>query len=121
VAGTKGQIFLTWKETDEWAAVPELKLRYKSVPFGTEGQETRAVMVRYEPGSEVPVHYHPTDYCSIVVEGTIEITRRVHEPGSVRLVKAGTAYGPLRVGDEGCTVIDIFAAGKQGVTYLPVD
>jgi quercetin dioxygenase-like cupin family protein len=119
VAGTKGQIFLTWRETDEWEEVPELKLRYRSVSFGAEGQETRAVMVRYEPGSEVPVHYHPSDYCSIVVDGSIEITRRTHEVGSVRLVKGGTAYGPLRVGDDGCTVIDIFAAGEQGVTYLP--
>jgi quercetin dioxygenase-like cupin family protein len=118
VARSKGQTFLTWRETAEWTEVPAHKLRYKSVAFGAEGQETRAVMVRYEPGSEVPVHFHPSDYCSIVVEGSVEITRRVHEPGSVRVVKAGTAYGPLRVGEEGCTVIDIFAAGEQGVTYL---
>jgi anti-sigma factor ChrR (cupin superfamily) len=119
VAGTKGQIFLTWTPTDEWVEVPTLKLRYRSLAFGTEGQETRAVLVRYEPGSEVPVHYHPSDYCSVVVEGSVEITRRIHEAGSVRLVKAGTAYGPLRVGEQGCTVIDIFAAGEQGTNYLP--
>ena len=121
MAGTKGQTFLTWRETEEWVKVPQLKLRYKSVAFGSEGQETRAVLVRYEPGSEVPVHFHPSDYCSIVVDGSIEITRRVHEAGSVRVVKAGTAYGPLRVGVQGCTVIDIFAAGEQGVTYLSDD
>jgi quercetin dioxygenase-like cupin family protein len=114
----KGQFFHTWKDTTDWVEVPEFKLRYKPIPFGAEGQETTALMVRYDPGSEVPVHHHPSDYCSLVVDGSIEITRKVHEVGSVRIVKAGTAYGPLKVGESGCTVIDVFAAGPQGVTYL---
>ena len=37
------------------------------------------------------------------------ITRRLESPGSIRLVKAGTAYGPLVVGPEGCTVLEAFA------------
>ncbi len=114
----KGQFFTTWKDTDDWVEVPELRLRYKSLPFGIEGDETRAVLVRYDPGSEVPVHHHPTDYCSLVVEGSVEVTRKLHEVGSVRIVKAGTAYGPLKIGESGCTVIDIFAAGPQGITYV---
>jgi quercetin dioxygenase-like cupin family protein len=117
----KGQFFHTWKDTTDWIAVPELQLRYKTLPFGTEGHETRAVLVRYDPGSEVPVHHHPSDYCSIVVEGSVEVTRKLHEVGSVRIVRAGTAYGPLKVGESGCTVIDIFAAGPQGITYLGQD
>lgn len=114
----KGQTFHTWTDRTDWIEVPELKLRYKPLPFGHEGDETMALMVRYDPGSEVPVHHHPSDYCSVVVEGSIEITRKRHEVGSVRIVKAGTAYGPLKIGDDGCTVIDIFAAGPQGITYL---
>lgn len=118
MTGPKGQLNFTWKETSEWQEVPDLKLRFKSVQFGDVGQETQAVVVRYEPGSEVPVHHHPSDYCSVVLEGSIEITRQVHEPGSIRVVKAGTAYGPLRVGPKGCTVLDIFAAGERGITYV---
>jgi quercetin dioxygenase-like cupin family protein len=114
----KGQFFYTWKDTEDWVDVPELRLRYKSLPFGSEGEETRAVLVRYDPGSEVPVHHHPSDYCSLVVEGSVEVTRKLHEVGSVRIVKAGTAYGPLKIGESGCTVIDIFAAGPQGITYI---
>ena len=114
----KGQFFYTWKDTEDWVEVPELQLRYKSLPFGGEGDETRAVLVRYDPGSEVPVHHHPSDYCSLVVEGSVEVTRKLHEVGSVRIVKAGTAYGPLKIGESGCTVIDIFAAGPQGITYM---
>jgi quercetin dioxygenase-like cupin family protein len=114
----KGQSFHTWTDMTDWIEVPDLKLRYKHLPFGREGDETMALMVHYDPGSHVPVHHHPSDYCSIVVEGSIEITRKRHEVGSVRIVKAGTAYGPLNVGPEGCTVIDVFAAGPQGITYL---
>ena len=35
----KGQLFTTWKDTDDWVEVPELQLRYKSLPFGAEGDE----------------------------------------------------------------------------------
>lgn len=114
----KGQFFYSWTETSDWQESPDLRLRFKTISFGEVGGESQAVLVRYEPGAEVPVHYHPSDYCSIVVEGSLEITRRQHRPGSIRIVKAGTAYGPLVVGPEGCTVIDIFAAGERGITYL---
>lgn len=114
----KGQAFHTWTDTSDWDEVPELKLRFKSIRFGSEGQESNAVMVEYAPGAVVPVHYHPSDYLSVVVDGSVEVTRKLHEVGSVRIVKAGTAYGPLKVGETGCTVIDIFAAGPQGITYL---
>ena len=34
-----------------------------------------------------------------------------NEVGSIRVVDAGTAYGPLLAGPEGCTVIEVFATG----------
>jgi hypothetical protein len=66
------------------------------------------MVVRYEPDAEVPVHFHDVDYCSVVVQGSMEITRHLHDVGSVRLVRSGTAYGPLKVGSQGCTVIEVF-------------
>ncbi len=116
--GEKGQFFYSWTDTSDWQENRQLNLRFKSIQFGAHGQESQAVLIQYAPGSSVPVHHHPSDYCSIVVEGSIEITRRMHGPGSIRVVKAGTAYGPLRVGEEGCTVIDVFAAGERGITYV---
>ena len=41
----------------------------------------------------------------------IEVTRRNHEVGSIRVVNQGTVYGPLIAGPDGCTVIDVFATG----------
>jgi mannose-6-phosphate isomerase-like protein (cupin superfamily) len=114
----KGQLFCHWNDTADWVEFADHKLRYKAVDFGSEGEESRALLIQYQPGHEIPVHYHPTDYCSIVVEGSIEVTRKLHEVGSIRFVKAGTAYGPARVGADGCTVLDIFAAGSRDITYI---
>ena len=86
---------------------------------------TGVLVVRYDPGSRVDVHYHDCDYCSIVVEGSIEISHVRHEVGDMRFVKAGTVYGPLITGPEGCTVIDIFAVGNDPLsaknTYIDLE
>lgn len=79
-------------------------------------------LVKFSPGTEIPPHYHDSDYCSIVVEGQLEVTRKVHGPGSVRIVKGGTAYGPVVAGPDGATAIEIFA-DRTGIaaTYLGGD
>ena len=122
----KGQRMFTWAEPGEWITDSAQHLSYCWSELGVDdqGASTTVMVVRYEPGSEVRPHYHDLDYCSIVVEGAIEVTRQHHGVGSMRLVKAGTAYGPLRAGPDGCTVIDVFATGqgdstkKMGITYL---
>jgi quercetin dioxygenase-like cupin family protein len=117
----KGQLIVSWDDPGEWIYDAGRKLHFARLPMvdDGEGSAMQVVVIRYDPDSEVPVHYHETDYCSIVVKGEIEITRRHHGVGSVRLVKAGTAYGPLRIGPEGCTVIDIFATGTPDPTKNP--
>jgi len=122
----KGQRMFSWDAPGEWTSDPVQNLSYCSFELGVddEGASTTVLVVRYDPGSEVRPHYHELDYCSIVVEGSIEVTRQDHGVGSMRVVNAGTAYGPLRAGPEGCTVIDVFATGqgdsskKMGITYL---
>jgi quercetin dioxygenase-like cupin family protein len=122
----KGQRMFTWAEPGEWITDSAQHLSYCWSELGVDeqGASTTVMVVRYEPGSEVRPHYHDLDYCSIVVEGAIEVTRQHHGVGSMRVVKAGTAYGPLRAGPDGCTVIDVFATGrgdstkKMGITYL---
>lgn len=109
----KGQRSFTWDEPGEWTHDPVKKLAYCSVPLQTDerGTATTVLIVKYEPGSQVGPHYHHADYCSVVVEGSIEVTRRTHEVGSMRVVNAGTVYGPLVAGPDGCTVIEVFATG----------
>jgi quercetin dioxygenase-like cupin family protein len=109
----KGQRMLTWDEPGEWIVDPVKRLKHCAVPMGVDerGAATLMLIVKYEPGSEVGPHFHHSDYASIVVQGSIEVTRRNHEVGSIRVVNAGTVYGPLVAGPEGCTVVEVFATG----------
>lgn len=68
--------------------------------------------VSFPPGCEVAAHTHDCDYCEIILEGSQQVTRRWHHAGDIRIAKAGTAYGPLIAGPEGCTVLVIFTAGN---------
>ena len=122
----KGQKMVTWDEPGEWISNREGTLQYARFTLGVDerGAATTMLVVKYAPGCRVETHYHGADYCSIVVEGSIEVTRHTHEVGSMRFVNAGTAYGPLVAGPEGCTVVDIFATGvaeptRTAMTWQP--
>lgn len=80
---------------------------------GEEGDETAPVVTyaHFPPGAVVEAHSHPCDYAEIIVAGTQQVTRRWHKAGDIRIVKAGTVYGPLVAGPEGCTVMVIFRNG----------
>ncbi len=112
--GKKGQRSFTCREPGEWVYDAEKKLSHATVRLSIDerGAGTTIVIAKYEPGAVVGPHYHHADYCSVVVEGSIEITRRNHTVGSMRVVNAGTTYGPLVAGPEGCTMVDIFATGS---------
>ena len=114
--GPKGQRSFTWSEPGEWTQVPSQNFSYNSFLVGAYERGATAYMsiVKYEPNARIEPHYHHCDYCSIVVEGWIEVTRKRHDVGSVRVVKAGTVYGPLVAGPEGCTAIEVFATGEPG-------
>jgi hypothetical protein len=84
--------------------------------FGTESNPGRVFVVKYGPGYVNSPHAHDTDYCSIVVEGSIEIARKTFGPGSIRFVKAETTYGPIVVGPDGATVIEFFPGPSGGVS-----
>ena len=88
--------------------------------FGTESNPGRVFVVKYGPGYVNSAHAHDTDYCSVVVEGSVDIARRTFGPGSIRFVKAETTYGPVVVGPDGATVIEFFP-GPPGGTSRPVD
>src|SRR5690242_1211500 len=51
--------------------------------FGTEEAPGRVFIVKYGPTYVGRAHSHDTDYCSIVVEGSIEIARKVFPKGAI--------------------------------------
>lgn len=69
---------------------------------------TEVYRVSFPPGVRVAPHTHDVDYAEIILEGTQMVTGRWFGAGDVRIVKAGTVYGPLVAGPNGAEVIVIF-------------
>jgi hypothetical protein len=87
--------------------------------FGTLENPGRVFIVKYGPNYLNPPHSHDTDYCSLVIEGSIEIARKTFGRGSIRFVKAETTYGPIIAGPDGATVIEFFPGPSGGTSGPP--
>jgi len=106
-----------WQRETSWSDLgyEELPDRLKSGWFVlAHDQETApdsattVMQVHYPPNFHVPPHTHNVAYAEIVVAGTVEVTRRSYGPGDIRVVGAGTGYGPVVAGPDGATVIIVF-------------
>lgn len=67
-----------------------------------------AVVFSLPPNFEFATHYHETDQCFVVLEGSLRVGRTWFGPGSVRLQDAGSVYGPGLTGPEGCKAISFY-------------
>lgn len=105
------------------------ELGFQDYPSGTRGSRftigdeddlTAPVVTLgiFPPGAVVAPHSHPCDYAEIIISGTQEVTRKWHKAGDVRIVKAGTVYGPLVAGPEGVTVMVIFRNGDWHAQWV---
>jgi hypothetical protein len=103
---TKGQ-HRTRLETLDWIGGD--RGRFAAFPLGDGVHDPVVVIVEYAPGVVIGPHAHGSDYFSMVLKGDLEVTRRNEDVGSMRHVRATTAYGPLMVGPEGATVLEVFA------------
>jgi hypothetical protein len=94
---------LDWQRGDNGISVLMLDM-------GDPAAEGRPLIlvIEYAPDIVVRPHFHRTDYMSMVVRGAVTVSGRVHRTGSIRLVAAGTTYGPLLAGPEGVVMVDVF-------------
>lgn len=60
----------------------------------------------------VSAHGHDTDYVEVFLDGRLRIGRAWFRAGDVRIVPAGTVYGPLRSGPDGATTLQVYAGGS---------
>jgi hypothetical protein len=61
------------------------------------------------PDLEFATHYHDTDYCTLVLEGSLRVGRTWYRAGHFRVQDARSVYGPSRSGPEGCKVVSFYA------------
>lgn len=78
------------------------------INFGDDPKGPCTVVFTLPPGLEGAAHYHGTEQCFVVIDGSVRIGRTWYGPGSVRIQEAGSVYGPLLAGPEGCRAIAFY-------------
>jgi anti-sigma factor ChrR (cupin superfamily) len=86
-----------------------------------EGDHTSplVILTNFAPGEVVEPHTHGTNYFEYVVSGEQTVGKTRFGPGDVRFAKAGTGYGPIVIGPEGCSVVIVFQ-DATGANTIPL-
>jgi len=74
------------------------------------------ILSKFEPGEVVDPHTHGCNYFEYIIEGSQRVGKVNFERGDVRWAAAGTGYGPIVVGPEGCTVLIVFQEAAKSNT-----
>jgi len=77
------------------------------------------ILTKFAPGEVVAPHTHGTNYFEYVIEGQQTVGKTLFGPGDVRFAKAGTGYGPITIGPDGCTVVIVFQ-NATGANTIPL-
>jgi quercetin dioxygenase-like cupin family protein len=106
--GSKPQFFRVATLTDVQIlpTVPELKSRLVA------GDRLLAMFGSAEPNASLPLHSHPHEQITYVLEGAIhfQVGDEEHDlgPGEGLMIPGGLTHGGVRVGPEGCRFVEIF-------------
>jgi anti-sigma factor ChrR (cupin superfamily) len=105
----------------EWRPGQDAGVTYARFPLEADNPLAPMVILsRFEAGARVEAHTHDTNYFEYIIEGEQTVGKTTFGKGDVRQVTAGTGYGPIVVGPEGCTVLIVFQeAGKSITVPLP--
>jgi hypothetical protein len=92
--------------------------RVSTIPIGDQTGSSSPVAFHavWPPHCQVAPHTHAADYCEIILAGSQKVSGKWFNAGDVRVVTAGTRYGPLVAGPDGCTLLIIFPKGE----WLPI-
>jgi hypothetical protein len=66
-----------------------------------------SLYAKYDPGMIVRRHGHFSPHIVFVLEGELQVGGRPCPAGTHIELPLGAAFGPLRAGDEGCTLFEV--------------
>jgi hypothetical protein len=115
----RGHITTSWDEigTITLAGTGAVTSQYR-IGLPTEDASPTVFKTYFPPGCRIEAHTHPCDYSEIILEGRQKVTGKWLEAGDIRVGLANRAYGPLIAGDDGVTVLVIFANGNWPAIML---
>lgn len=86
------------------------------------GERLMIVHGRVEPGASLPLHSHPHEQITYVLAGVAHLwlgdEGRDLAPGECAIIPGGAVHGIVRVGPEGCTVLEVNTPLRE--EYLPL-
>ncbi|MEM7171199.1 MAG: cupin domain-containing protein [Pseudomonadota bacterium] len=102
---------------------PGMKVWWKSQLAGGTHQELN--WAKFDPGSIYPLHSHPYEQTSVVIQGRLRLTvgeeTRDIGPGDMWFVPPNVPHGGEALGDEAVIFIDVYSPPSGGtdgqVTY----
>lgn len=83
-----------------------------------DASSAAVILSKFEPGELVDPHTHGCNYLEYVVQGSQRVGKVDFKAGDVRWVAAGTGYGPIKVGPDGCTVLIVFQDAAKSLPVL---
>ena len=94
-------------ESIEWIKLPSPGC---SIKILGRNEETGAcsVLVKLEPGAELPRHGHPSTEQNMCLDGEVEIEGKKYGPGSYFYRPPTIEHGPLKAGEKGWIVFCAF-------------
>lgn len=104
---------IEWIESDEGVHFAQFLL-----DPGNDAMSPAVILAKFEPGEEIYPHTHACNYLEYIVQGSQKVGRVNFEAGDVRWASAGTGYGPIKIGPEGCTVLIVFEAASKSAPIL---
>jgi anti-sigma factor ChrR (cupin superfamily) len=83
-----------------------------------EASSPSVVLARFVAAERIDPHTHGCNYLEYIVEGSQRVGKVNFKAGDVRMVAAGTGYGPIEIGAEGCTVLIVFQDAEKSPPVL---
>jgi quercetin dioxygenase-like cupin family protein len=81
------------------------------------GEHLMALFGHLEPGTTLPLHSHPHEQITYVLEGAASLQigddERELGPGDGALVPGGVTHGIVRVGPDGCAIIEVYTPVRE--------
>jgi hypothetical protein len=104
----KRQLITSWDELG-WV-VEHGGRRFSLFSLGEDDDPVAPVVVlaEFPPGFVVDPHTHASDYAEVILDGSLRVGRTWYGPGDLRVVTAGTGYGPQLAGESGCRLLFVY-------------
>ncbi len=86
------------------------------------GDRLMALFGAFVPGAATPIHDHPHEQLTYVLEGTVrlQVEEETHDlgPGEGAVIPGGVSHGVVHVGPQGARIIEVFTPVREDYRLL---